>query len=168
MWSTTSSPSPSSTTVPSTTTSSRTLTCTSSTCPCMCINRDTLAQAMLSIKKNPIRLFTVAIQVESQSVPSSMSHKVMSSPSVLIFSIQTPGSQQQHPTTSTGSIPVPCFISTFHTRLNPIFDKINFHPYLRSPECYQPTRIGDCVASSFLAISTLAPLVTKDFVIGSG
>lgn len=103
-----------------------------------------------------------AIQCKLVSPTSSMSPVVNSSPSIS----RMPVSNQHYQSGSAGDVSVPTFVSTCCTRSNPVFGFPSLT--MSSPARSQSTNVGGIVISLFPVITTSAPLVGNDFVLGLG
>ena len=118
-----------------------------------------LAQAMSKALSDCLPGIITAIQVQSQGLASNTSHAVSSSSLASILKLQATNSNTQPPLWVTS-----LFLVSFP--LLHLFKPNFWHPISSISRVFQSTRIGGSVTSSFPAISGLAPLVGRDFVIG--
>ena len=113
-----------------------------------------LAQAMSKALSDCLPRIITAIQVQSQGLASNTSHAVSSSSLASILKLQASNSNSQPPLRVTSLFLVHLFKPNF------------WHPISSFSRVFQSMRIGGSVTSSFPAISGLAPLIGRDFIIG--
>ena len=119
-----------------------------------------LAQAMSKALSDCLPGIIAAIQVQSQGLASNTSHAVSSSSLASILKLQATNSNTKPPLRVLTSL----FLVLFP--LLHLFKPNFWHPISSFSRVFQSMKIGGSVTSSFPAISGLAPLVGRDFVIG--